>query len=202
MKFPKQLIGCILGLFSVLLIIEVMLILVFRNPNYRIFYHIVSLLGVWSGKEIFNLFIIITGILQIPFFESLRRNLKRVKEIKSGVRNSAYISGIIFCLAEVGVGVFPIGYTFILNHGMVAFLFFHSAIFTILLFSILLLHDSDKKAPAYVGFIVVLLITNFQFWRGGFFEWIAILSIYFWVAFTSIYFIMEINITQYKISKR
>ena len=174
----------------------------FFGPNYMIFYHIVSLLGIWSGKELFNFVIIITGIIQIPFFYSLRRNLKRVKEIKSGVRNSAFISGIIFCLSEVGVGVFPIGFTFILNHGMVAFFFFYSSVFTILLFSILLLHDSDKKVPAYVGFIVVLLIVNFQFWRGGFFEWIAIISIYIWIALTSIYFIMEINIAQYKKSEK
>ncbi len=202
MKLHKQLTGYCLGLFSVLLIIEIMLIVSLLNPNYLIFYHIVSLLGVWSGKEIFNTFIIITGILQISFFESLRRSLKRVKEIKSGVRNSAFISGIIFCLSEVGAGLFPISINRATIHAIVAFFFFHSSVFTILLFCILILHDSDKKIPAYVGFIVVLIIVNFQLWRGGFFEWIAILSIYFWIALTSLYFIKEINEFQFKTPKK
>jgi len=193
MKLTKELTGYYFGLFSVLLMIIVMTTVALLNPNYIIFYHIVSLLGVWSGKEIFNSFIIITGILQIPFFELLRRNLKRVKEIKSIVRNSAFLSGIIFCLSEIGAGVFPINSYIDSAHGRIAFLFFHSALFTILLFCIVLLHDSNKRVPAYSGFIVVLLIVNFQFWRGGFFEWIALLSIYFWIGITSIYFIKELK---------
>jgi len=199
MKSYKGLIGYCLGLLSVLLIIEIMMIVITLNPRYRIFYHIVSLLGVWTGKEYFNSFMIITGILQIPFFLALTINLKRVNEIKSGVRYSAFISGMVFCLSEVAVGVFPIKYGLFLAHAQAAFFFFHGSTFTILLFSILLLHDTHKKIPAYIGFIVVLLIINFQFWRGGLYEWIAILSMYFWIALTSIYYIIELTVSKTKI---
>ncbi|MFW9865985.1 MAG: hypothetical protein ACFFEN_07790 [Candidatus Thorarchaeota archaeon] len=199
MQSSKGLICYCLGLLSVILIIEIMIIVITFNPNYRIFYHIVSLLGVWTGKEYFNSFMIITGILQIPFFLVLTINFKKIKEIKSVVRYSAFISGIIFCLSEVSVGVFPIQQGLFLAHAQAAFFFFHSSIFTILLFSILLLHDTNKKIPAYVGFTVVLLIINFQFWRGGLFEWIAILSMYFWIALTSIYFIIELTVSKSKI---
>lgn len=193
MKLTKELTGYFFGLFSVAIIITVMVTLALINPDYIIFYHIVSLLGVFTGKEIFNLFIIITGILQIPFFVILRNNLKKVQGIKSFVRNSALAVGIIFCLSEVGAGVFPIAANLIVAHATVAFYYFHSAIFTIFLFCILLLHDSNKRVPAYFGFIVVIIILNFQFWRGGFFEWIAILSIYFWIGITSLYCIEEFS---------
>jgi hypothetical protein len=199
MKSSKKLIGYCLGLLSVLFLIEIMIIVISLNPRYRIFHHIVSILGLWNGKEYFNSFMIITGILQIPFFLALTIDLKRISGIKLGIRFSALISGIIFCLSEVAVGVFPIKKGLVLAHARAAFFYFHSSTFTILLFSILLLHDTNKKIPAYIGFIVVLLIVNFQYWRGGLYEWIAILAIYFWIALTSIYFIIELTLSKTKI---
>ena len=74
-----------------------MFLVISLNPTYDPRIHMISGLGMIKGKEIFNIGIIITGVLQIPFFNSLRIHFKKIEEINEVIIFSSFIFGVLFC---------------------------------------------------------------------------------------------------------
>jgi hypothetical membrane protein len=162
--------------------------------NYNMFSNYVSELGVSEGGLFFNLSIIFSGIIVIPFFlkfisvlsnEGIMEDLKRVAFVFSMISVSFFIM----------IGIFPsdpsIPLSFTL-HGIVAFITWLTGMVYLTLFGIMMIID-----PRYNGLLSlttfgqIILIFLFLITWQPLIEWIATFGTVFFLIANSIYMIYK-----------
>ena len=182
--------GGVFGLLSVVIIIlgEIIAILLF--PGYNIFDNMLSELGAGSGGPFFNLTIIISGIIIIPYYLALAKTFSG-EAINENLRKYAILTAVISCITYSLLGVFPsieseaIIY---LTHGIIATVSIASGLGYLLLYSILMLRAQNfSKYQAYHGFIVAVLYATFLLTWIPIIEWVMNMAILSWVTVNSVY---------------
>ncbi len=96
-KLLEEFPGGVEGLISVAVVISLSLLALFFNSHYIAFEGMVSELGVGQGGIFFNIGLILSGIIAIPFFISLGRTLN-CEDISEKLRKRATNFSIIACI--------------------------------------------------------------------------------------------------------
>lgn len=183
--------GGVFGLISVALILLGEFLAILYNPDYVIFKHMVSKLGAGPapGGLIYNLSVIIGGIIVIPFYIHLSRIVIE-DTTNETLRKFAIISSMISCITYSLLGVFPSLeniYIIFYIHGVLALISVLSGICYLISFNILIKRsNSFKKMQSYFGFFVAGLYIGFVFsWQPAI-EWIMSFGIVSWIILISV----------------
>ena len=163
-------------------------------PGYSIFESFISILGISPGltAPLFNMGIILTGILVIPFLVYLGRSLTQ-ERINEKIEKIAFKISIVGALSISLVGCFP-HYTLLLGIIYIFFatLFFFSELIFCLIFSLLIWFDSRfSKMQSIIGFAVSGVFIFFIFTGWTISEWLVFFAIVFWVIENSIYILYK-----------
>lgn len=188
-KSFEELPGGIYGLLSVTVVFLFGVLALLLTPSYIFFEDMVSELGVGQGGIFFNLGLIFSGIIAIPFFISLGRILN-YDGVNGKLRKSAIIFSIISCISMSLIGCFPatpdnifIGFL----HGTVTFISWVSGLIFVMLFSIIFIKTSQfSKFQAYMGgFVAVFFILVLCTWL-PITEYAIITAVIIWVVTNAI----------------
>ncbi len=161
-------------------------------PGYRLTHNNVSDLGIGPGALFFNLGLVITSLLCVPFLLCINNVLKKeVDVVGQKLRKNTIRIAYFCCFSVAMVGVFPSDYSrpIILGlHMVAAVCSFGSGI---ILFALLgaLLYQSEhfSKFQAINAWIVSGIILFFSLNLYPLTEWIAFISILSFVIDMSIY---------------
>ncbi len=182
--------GGIFGLLSVVFIVLGELIAFLLFPGYSIFKNMISELGAGPGGIFFNLSVIISGIIIIPYYIHLGKSFSG-ENIKENLRKFAILVAVISCITYSFLGVFPsieseaIIY---ITHGILAAISISSGLGYLILYSILMLKAQNfSKIQAYHGFIVAGFYTFFLLTWIPMVEWVLNIAILSWITANSIY---------------
>lgn len=182
--------GGVFGLLSVICIILGELIAFLLFPGYNIFKNMISELGAGAGAIFFNLSVIISGIIIIPYYIHLARSFIG-ENIKENLRKYAILAALISCITYSLLGVFPSieSQTIIyLTHGLLAAISIAFGLGYLLLYSILMLRAQNfSKYQAYHGFLVAIFYAAFLLTWIPIIEWVMNLAILSWITANSVY---------------
>ncbi|MFW9992146.1 MAG: DUF998 domain-containing protein [Candidatus Odinarchaeota archaeon] len=121
-KFNVEKFGPVFGLAAILTVLFFTLTAYFLYPGYDIFTQTLSKLGARSGTGfLFNMGLLLSGILFIPFYYSIHQWITHEKPWLATARLLTGILGAVFLMA---VGLFPDVPGMETIHFVVAFLFF------------------------------------------------------------------------------
>lgn len=175
------------GLYGVLSIIIGLIgdfLAIIYFPGYNILDNMASDLGIGNGGIFFNLGMIFSGLVAIPFYVYLSKILK-TETVNEAVRRYFLYFAIISCITFALIGVFPsIESLFIIFflHGLCALISWISAILYLVLFSFLILRDQRfSKFKAYLGLVPASTITIFLFTWQPLIEWSISFTIILWI---------------------
>lgn len=194
-KFSDKLLelasGSAYGLISMAIGTGAILISLSLYPGYDMCTQFVSWLGVGPGLAgpFFNIGLILTGIISLPFFISLGRILKQEENGNQKLKERVVIISIIGCLSLALIGCFPaFNTTMLIIHGIFAILFFFAGLFLCILFSYLLLIDSRfSSGLVYSGFVVAGIFIAYMCTFQPILEWLVLFSFGFWNILIAIY---------------
>jgi hypothetical protein len=195
-KLLEEFPGGVEGLISVAVVISLSLLALFFNSHYIAFEGMVSELGVGQGGIFFNIGLILSGIIAIPFFISLGRTLN-CEDISEKLRKRATNFSIIACISMSLIGCFPAvqeNGIMLYIHGICTSICWFSGFIFIILFGILFLQTSKfSKIHAYLSFIVagVFALVLLTWWV--IFEYMVIIAISIWVAVISLHTLYNDN---------
>lgn len=182
--------GGIFGLISVVLVIIGELIAFLLFPGYNIFKNMVSELGAGPGGIFFNVALIISGIIMIPYYIHLAKSFSG-EEINENLRKHAILAAIISCITFSFLGVFPSLEDITLiyfTHGILAGISIASGLIYLICYSILMLKAQNySKSQAYHGFFVAGIYATFLMTWIPIVEWVMNLAIMSWITANSIY---------------
>lgn len=183
--------GGIFGIISVsVILIGDMISIILFPGGYSFFENMISELGRGPYGIIFNLGLILSGIISIPYYISLYRSFDE-ENINTLLRKSAITFAGISIISYILVGVFPSieeNYVIFVIHGIFAFIAFLSGIFYLITFSILMLIDSKwSKLRSYHGFIAAGTYLLILFTWIPITEWIATFAIMSWIIANSLF---------------
>jgi len=189
-NFLEVISGGVFGLVSVIIIIlgEVIAILLFSG--YSIFENMISELGAGPGAIFYNLSVIISGIIIIPYYLHLAECASG-ENIKQNLRKYAFSAALISCITYSLLGIFPSiesDAIIYLTHGILAAISISSGLGYLLLYSILMLRAQNfSKYQAYHGFIVAVIYAAFLLTWIPIVEWVMNLAILSWITTNSLY---------------
>ncbi|MFX1257340.1 MAG: hypothetical protein ACFFAN_05755 [Promethearchaeota archaeon] len=192
--FSKSVPAGVIGLISVgIRICCDILAIIFFPGIYNIFENMISELGVGPGGIFFNVGIIISSILAIPFYIYFARTFRGENGKNKLLVKITIILSVISCISLMMVGFFPAiieNRTIHLIHGGFALICWLSALAYILIFSVLMLKDQRfTKFQVYYSFIVAgLLIIALCTWL-PITEWLMNIGIIIWLTFNAFYII-------------
>ncbi len=182
--------GGLFGLLSVSVIIIFDLLAILFHSEYNFFDNMVSELGVGPGGIFFNLGLILSGIIAIPFYLHLSKTFID-ENVNENIRKTAIASSMISCISYTLLGFFPAieSDQFLHNaHGILAIISISSGICYLVSFSSLMLHSNRfKKSQAYLGLLTAGLYAFFLSTWWPIVEWIMSLSIMTWIVINSSY---------------
>lgn len=191
-KLLEYLPGGFYGLLSVAIYIfcDIMAILFFPG-SYNFLENMISDLGVGPGGIFFNLGLIISGIISIPFYMHLGRSL-RSENIRSEIlRKIAIVASLISIITYILIGFFPAipeNQIIFFIHGTLALISWVTGSIYCSFFSILMLKDVKfSKLQAYLGFIVSGIFILFLFTWWPLTEWLLTFAIIFWIIVNASY---------------
>ena len=186
--------GGVFGLISVIIILVGDIIAFSYFPGYSIFNNMVSELGVGPGGIFFNIGIIISGIVIIPYYIDLAKSFTG-DEIKEKLRKFAIFSAIISCITYTFLGFFPSFETntiIYITHGTLAAISIASGFAYLISYSILMLKsDNFNIIQACHGFMVAGVYAMFLFTWMPIIEWIMTLCIISWITSNSIFLLYK-----------
>jgi hypothetical protein len=193
-KFLSWMPGGIFGLLSVVIIIIGDIVAYMSFSGYNFFKNMISDLGIGPGGIFFNLSVIISGIIILPYYIHLAKYFSGEKMLNK-LRRYALVTSIISCLTFSSLGFFPALKTNIIIyyiHGTLATISVASGLGYLLLFSTLMLKAKNfSKAQAYHGFIVAAFYFSFLMTWNPFLEWIMNFAIISWITINSLYMLFH-----------
>ena len=145
--------------------------------------------GPAPGGFIFDLSLIISGIIVVPYYIHLSRIVIE-DDTNEGFRKFAIISSIISCTTYSLLGVFPSFeeiYIIFYIHGVLALISISSGVSYLISFNILIKRSKNfKKIQSYFGFFVAGLYTLFIITWLPNIEWVMSFGICIWIIIISI----------------
>ena len=189
-KLLEKVHGGIYAIISMAFGVSLIFIAMSQFPGYNMVEYYISNLGAGPGLSgpLFNIGLILAGIIAIPFFVHLGRILKQ-EGIYDIVRKLAVGISVIGCVCLSIVGCFPATHGFsLLMHYYFAMGFFFSGLLFCFLFSVIMYKDSKySKIQVLIGFFVAVTFAFFLIVKDPLPEWIVFFSIVFWVLENGIY---------------
>ena len=186
--------GGLFGILSISIGILCDLLSYLYFPGYNMVDNLVSELGVGPGGIFFNIGIVITGILFIPFYICLGKSFSTEK-INPNIKKVAVVSALISSITFSLIGFFPLSEENILinaTHGTLAVIHWIHALISIVIFGILMIQDDNyTKFQAYYSFAVGLIIITFFLTQIPLTEWIWTISIVVWILANSLYMLLH-----------
>ena len=189
-RFLEKVHGGIYAMISMAVGVSFIFIAMSQFPGFNMVEYYVSNLGAGPGLSgpLFNIGLILAGIIAIPFFVHLGRILKQ-EGIYDIVRKLAVGISVIGCTCLSIVGCFPAtsGLSLLL-HYYFAMGFFFSGLLFCFLFSIVMFKDSKySNIQVIIGCFVAVTFAIFLMMKTALTEWIVFFSIVFWVLENGIY---------------
>ncbi|MFX0098833.1 MAG: DUF998 domain-containing protein [Candidatus Hodarchaeota archaeon] len=189
MLFKKTHVG-IPGIVSMIFGVGLIFTAMGLNGSYNLVFQHVSELGIGPGISglIFDLGLITSGFIAIPFFIGLGKILDR-DGANHRIKKRVVTLSIISCLSLTCTGFFPMYRSIVIIHAIFAFSFFISGLLFCIHFSLLMTKDKRfSKFQANFGYIVAVFFGLFLATPGsGLTEWLVFFSIVSWMVITSIY---------------
>lgn len=181
--------GGVFGITSVGIILIGEFLVIFFNPDYIIFEDMVSALGAERYGIIFNLSLLFSGIIIIPFYIHLSRIVIE-DNTNEKLRRFAIISSMISCITYSLLGIFPSLeniYIIFYMHGVLALISILSGVCYLISFNILIKRSRNfKKIQAYYGFFVAGLYSLFIVTWLPNVEWVMSFGICIWIIIISV----------------
>jgi len=163
-------------------------------PRYNMVDNLVSELGVGPGGIFFNIGVIITGILLIPFYICLGKSFS-IEKINPNMKKGAIVSALISSITFSLIGYFPLTEeNRLINaaHGTLAVIHWINALISIIIFGILMIQDYNyTKFQAYYSFAVGGIIITFFLTQIPLTEWIWTISIVVWILVNSLFMLVH-----------
>jgi hypothetical membrane protein len=189
-RILKVIPGGIFGLLSVLFALKGILISLFTFPGYNLLFYDVSYLAVGPKGLIFDLGLIISGVIVIPF-DFYMYSIVGNKEISFRLKKVALLLSVISSLTLSLIGFFPVLYDNIIIlviHGILALITFVGITIYCFLYGLFFLKNSRFSLlhpilSFSVSGIFLFYFTN----RWSIVEWIGVGSIMIWIIFNAIF---------------
>nr|MDO8081185.1 DUF998 domain-containing protein [Candidatus Freyarchaeota archaeon] len=155
------------------------------NTGYSMLSQYISELGIGPSASMFNIGLIITGILSLPIFPGL---LGRFRD--SVIAKIAIVLGVVAAVALIGVGLFPMVVSS--YHGLVSIIFFISIGIAIVLLSYMMLKVTFfPKAIAVYGFAFVVVDLIFLIFGDPLPEWAVFFVIVTWILAVGVWVLIK-----------
>jgi hypothetical membrane protein len=191
-KILNKVPGGYFGIISVVIRIFCDMTALLLFPKYNFFENMISELGVGKGGIFFNLGLILSGIICVPFYIELGRSLKsdyiKEKSVKTGLM-FFYISDIAYML----VGVFPSikeNYIIFYIHGTLALISWLTGVVYLSIFGRLMMkNDKYANFTAYLTFILAVCVLIAASTWMPITEWLMTITFIIWVFTISSYMI-------------
>lgn len=186
--------GGIYGLVSMSIGVSLIFLAMTQYPGYNLIEYYISYLGFGPGLSapLFNIGLIVAGLVAIPSFLDLARILDG-EEINQKAWKRAKQFSIAACIFLSLVGCFP-AYNLILLifHGMAAMGFFVCGFLFCVLFTYLMNKDTRfSRIQIYIGIIVSGVFALFMVTIRPLTEWLVFFAIVFWVCETNLYVLFK-----------
>ena len=182
--------GAVFGLASVSFALIGIFISIFSFPGYSLLLYDVSYLAVGPYGIFFDLGLIISGIIVIPF-DFYMYSIIGNKKISFRLKNTALLFSVLSSLSLSLIGFFPVLYdNFIILfiHGILALITFVGITIYCFLYGIFFLKNSRFSLLHPVLSFSVSSIFLFYFTnRWSILEWIGVGSIMIWIIFNAIF---------------
>jgi len=193
-KVLKKTSGGFFGIVSVLIRLLGDFTAILNTPNYNMVDDLISDLGVGPGAIYFSLGLIISGIVSIPFYISLR-NIFRSEEINENLRKMAIVFSGISIITYILLAFFPSDpnntLVFIM-HGVIGLISWVTGAGYLTLYSYMMLkYKKSSKFQGYFGYCVVGTVILFIFTWVPVTEWIMTFSIMSWIIVLSLSMIYD-----------
>lgn len=195
-KLLKTQIGPICGLLSVIIGLSSDLIALSFYSGFNFDVNMISILGgeYSPGALLFNLGLVLSGILAFPLFLHINRILKEEK-ISPKLREATLIIALISCIIFTLVGAFPSlqdNELFSFLHGLFFLISMIGGIIYLLFYSVLFLRSTSiNRFLSYLGFFVILIFAIFLFTWNPIIEWLMTFAIITWMMSISIYLLYK-----------
>jgi hypothetical membrane protein len=187
-KILRRISGGFFGILSMIIRVLCDFFAYLYFPGYNIFENMVSELGVGKGGIFFNLGLIISGIICIPFYIALLRSLT-IEYSYDKTRKTAltffYISNICYIL----VGLFPSikeNIVIFYIHGTLALISWLTGIIYLLIIAGLMLKNNKySKFNAYVTLMLVIFLSIAVSTWQPITEWLMTFMFIIWICIIS-----------------
>lgn len=160
------------------------------NTGYSGWYMFISELGIGPSAFMFNVGLIISGILVLPLFPCLLWLLRRSIKVKIGI-----VLAMITYLSLIGVGLAPTVLS-VLHVLFGAFFFLFGGIAIVLLSYSMLQGTFFSKAIAVYGFFVGVVDLIGIIFGGTVLEWIIYSAMVLWILLVGVQTILKRNVTE------
>jgi len=195
--------GFIFGISSIIIGLTGDFLAMSLRPGYSILKNMVSTLGIGPGAIFFNLGIIFSGLIAIPFYIDLGRFVRNDENNYQTLRKTAITCAIISCVTMALVGIFPAIQNvsiIIILHYLTALTSWLTGMIYCTIFSFLMLKNPVfPKFLAYLGFLpggtilflLILVTIPSATTLIPFVEWCMVFTIIFYISINSIYMIYK-----------
>lgn len=193
-KVLKKTSGGFFGIISVLIRLTGDITAMIFTPNYNMIDDLISDLGIGPGALFFSLGLIISGIVSIPFYISLKK-IFGVEEINENLRKMAIVFSSISIITYVLLGFFPSDPNNILIfvlHGVIGLISWVTGAGYLALYSYMTIkYKESSKFQGYFGYCVVGTVILFIFTWVPVTEWCMTFGIMLWIIVISISMIYD-----------
>ena len=193
-KVLKKTSGGFFGIVSVLIRLTGDITAIMLTPNYNMVEDLISDLGIGPGGIVFSLGLIISGIVSIPFYISLK-NVFQSEEINENLRKMAIVFSGISIVTYVLLGFFPSdpnNTLIFIMHGVIGLISWLTGAGYLALYSYMTLkYKESSRFQGYFGYCVVGTVILFIFTWVPVTEWIMTFSIMSWIIVLSLSMIYD-----------
>ena len=193
-KVLKKTSGGFFGIISVLIRLTGDITAMIFTPNYNMIDDLISDLGIGPGALFFSLGLIISGIVSIPFYISLKK-IFGVEEINENLRKMAIVFSSISIITYVLLGFFPSDPNNILIfvlHGVIGLISWVTGAGYLALYSYMTIrYKESSRYLGYFGYCVVGTVILFIFTWVPITEWCMTFGIMLWIIVISISMIYD-----------
>lgn len=178
------------GLLSVLISITGDFIALLMFPEYSMFQYDISYLAIGPGGIFFNIGLIFSGLMAIPFNIYLGKVVSG-NNVNESIRKKTVIISIVACIAISLVGSFPVhleNQVILIIHAFLAFVFFLSTTIVFILYGYLFIkNEKFSKAQAYISFVIAGILIIYMIFRSSILEWISMFGIMLGIILIALY---------------
>lgn len=193
-KVLKKTSGGFFGIVSVLIRLMGDFIAIIFTPKYNMVEDLISDLGLGPGAIYFSLGLIISGIVSIPFYISLR-NIFRSEEINENLRKIAVVFSGISIITYILLAFFPSdpnNSLIFIMHGVIGLISWVTGAGYLALYSYMTIkYKESSRFLGYFGYCIVGTVILFIFTWVPITEWCMTIGIMSWIIVLSLSMIYD-----------